>query len=527
MTAVPLFSRCFRRTGRRARPRAAAAALLVAGLLLPRLAPAQSLADFERRTTVHTLANGWTFIIVERPVAPVFAFATQADVGAAQDPKGETGLAHMFEHMAFKGTAVIGTTDWAKEKVALDELEAAYQAFDAARSTKLPKKEEIDRLEKIFKAKEEAAGAFVRKNEFDELISREGGVGMNAGTSSDSTVYFYALPANKFELFAYLESERFSRPVFREFYKERDVVIEERRMRSESQPIGRLVERFVAAAFTAHPYGRPPVGFRSDLDRLSMTDARAFFDTYYAPANLVTTIVGGIKAQEVIPVIDKYFGRIPARPGPRPLRTIEPPQVAELVLTLKDPSQPFYIEGYHKGAATAADEPAYDALADILTRGKTSRLYRALVRDKKIAIAVQGGSGFPGVKYPNLWMLIGVPARGVSNDAVRDAIHDELKKIQADDVTDEELQKFKTRAKADLLRSLNSNTGLAEQISQYQTLFGDWKELFGYVDRVDKVTKADVKRVAATLFKETNRTVGRIETTSGASKPAGPSGQQE
>jgi predicted Zn-dependent peptidase len=483
-------------------------------------ASAQDLASFEKRTTVHTLKNGWTFIIVERPVAPVFSFATQADVGAVQDPKGQTGMAHMFEHMAFKGTPMIGTADYEKEKVALDGMEAAYQAYALARNNPKTDKAEVDRLLKAFKEKETAADGFVKKNEFDEIVSREGGVGLNAGTSSDSTVYFYSLPANKFELFAYLESERFWRPVFREFYKERDVVIEERRMRTESQPIGRLIERFVEASFAAHPYGRPPVGYRSDLERYTMTDAKKFFDDYYGPANLVTTIVGGIKAQEIIPIIDKYFDRIPGRPKPEPIRTVEPPQIAEVVVTLRDPSQPFYIEGYHKPAGTAADEPAYDALSDILTRGNTSRLYRSLVRDKKIAIQVQGGSGFPGVKYPNLWLLIGVPARGATNDAVRDAMRVEAMKLQTEEVTDEELQRFKTRAKADLLRSLNSNSGLAENFSLYQTLFGDWKELFHYVERVDKVTKADVKRVAGDLFKEANRTVARIETQP-AAPPAG------
>jgi predicted Zn-dependent peptidase len=489
---------------------------------------AQSLDEFNSRTTVHVLKNGWTFIIVERPVAPVFSFATQADVGAAQDPKGQTGIAHMMEHMAFKGTPNIGTTDYVKEKPAIEAMEAAYQAYeqaraDARRRPGIPptdaQKQKIDQLLKAFKEKEEAAAAFVKKNEFDELVTREGGVGLNAGTASDSTTYFYSLPANKFELFAYLESERFWHPVFREFYKERDVVVEERRMRTESSPIGRLVEKFTQGSFVAHPYHEPPIGQRSDLDHLSITDAQAFFDRYYAPANLVTAIVGGIKASEVIPIIDKYFDRVPPRPQPEPLRTVEPAQIAEVTLTLKDPSQPFYIEGYHKPAGTSRDEPAYDALSDILTRGNTSRMYRSLVRDKKIAVSVQGGSGFPGNKYPNLWIVYGVPARGVGNDAVRDAIRDELKKIQTDEVTDEELQRFKTRAKADLLRSLNSNSGLAEQLVVYQTLFGDWKEMFQYLDRVDKVSKADIKRVAADLFKDNNRTVGRVETTSGASKP--------
>jgi predicted Zn-dependent peptidase len=501
---------------------------LFCALLIATAGSAQSLDEFKSRTTVHVLKNGWTFIIVERPVAPVFSFATQADVGAAQDPKGETGLAHMFEHMAFKGTPNIGTTDYSKEKPALDAMEAAYQAYEQARADvrrrpgippTAEQKAEIDKLLKAFKEKEEAAAQFVKKNEFDELVTREGGVGLNAGTASDSTTYFYSLPANKFELFAYLESERFWRPVFREFYKERDVVVEERRMRTESSPIGRLVEKFTQGTFVAHPYHEPAIGQRSDLDHLTITDANAFFQRYYGPSNLVTAIVGGVKAQEIIPIIDKYFDRVPARPAPEPLRTVEPPQVAEVVLTLKDPAQPFYIEGYHKPAGTSLDEPAYDALSDILTRGNTSRLYRSLVRDKKIAVQVAGGSGFPGAKYPNLWIVYGVPARGIGNDAVRDAIREELKKVQTDEVTDEELTRFKTRAKADLLRSLNSNSGLAEQLVVYQTLFGDWKEMFQYLDRVDKVSKADVKRIAADLFKDNNRTVGRVETTPGASKP--------
>ena len=218
---------------------------------------------------------------------------------------------------------------------------------------------------------------------------------MNAGTSSDATTYYYSLPANKFELFAYLESERFSKPVFREFYKERDVVIEERRLRTESQPTGRLIERFIAAAFTAHPYGNAPIGYRSDLERYTMSDSLAFFEKYYGPSNLVTAIVGGIKAKEIIPVIDKYFGRIPARPKPEPLRTIEPPQIAETVLTLRDPAQPIYVEGYHKPAATDPDEPAFDAHLRRADARPHLAALSLLVRDKKLAVAVQGGGALP------------------------------------------------------------------------------------------------------------------------------------
>lgn len=495
---------------------------LTAALLLATAASAQNLASFEQRTTVHVLPNGWTFIICERPGAPVFSFATQADVGAAQDPKGQTGMAHMFEHIAFKGTPVVGTTDYAKEKPALEAMEKAYLEWQRAREGRNPDPKALEALEKAFEEKQAAAQEYVKANEFDELVSREGGVGLNAGTSSDSTTYYYALPANKFELFAYLESERFSKPVFREFYKERDVVVEERRMRTESQPTGRLFEKFIGVAFSAHPYRNPPVGFASDLHRYTMTDAQRFFDQYYGPSNLVTAIVGGIRAAEIIPIIDKYFGRIPARPKPEPLRTEEPPQITETVLTLRDPSQPFYIEGYHKGSATDPDEPAYDAMSDILTRGRTSRLYRLLVRDKKLAVAVQGGTGLPGIKYPNMWVVLGVPARGVANDTLRDTIRPELDRLKTEDVTDDELTRFKTRAKADLIRSLNSNDGLAEQLVTYQTLFGDWRELFRYVDRMEKVSKADIRRVAGATFREANRTVGRIETAAPAAASPAP-----
>ncbi len=234
----------------------------------------------------------------------------------------------------------------------------------------------------------------------------------------------------------------------------------------------------------------------------------------------MTAIVGGVKAKEIIPVIDQYFGRIPARPKPAPIRTEEPPQIAETVVTLRDPAQPFYVEAYHKPAATHRDEPAYDALSDILTRGRTSRLYRLLVRDKKLAVAVQGVGAFPGAKYPHLWIVLGVPARGITTEAVRDAWRPELERMKTEDVTDEELARFKTRAKADLIRSLNSNAGLAEQLAAYHVLFGDWRELFRYVDRMDGVTKADIRRVANELLKESNRVVGRIETAA----PAAPAG---
>jgi predicted Zn-dependent peptidase len=484
--------------------------LLVLLAALP--AAGQDLASFERRTTVHTLANGWTFLIVERPGAPVFSFCTVADVGSAQEVSGITGLAHMFEHMAFKGTRNIGTRDWVGEQKALAAVEASYQVWQSERLARRPDAQKLAALLADFHRNQKEAAGFVVADEFDDVLSREGGVGMNASTGADDTKYFYSLPANKLELFAYLESERFFHPVFREFYEERDVVQEERRASSESSGFGRLFEQFTIAAFQAHPYQHPVIGSMSDLQSFTATDAEAFFREYYAPANLVTAIVGNVKAAEVVPLLDKYFGRIPARPAPPPLRTVEPPQAAEKVITLEDPAQPVYLEAYHKPANTDPDQAAYDAIDDILSTGRTSRLYRSLVRDKKIAVDIDSFSGFPGDKYPNLMAVLVVPAFGIDNAQAQAAVRAEIERLKREDVTPEELTRFKARAKARLLRSLRSNQQMAIRLADAQVLFGDWRELFRSLDRLDKVTPADVRRVAGQTFRRSNRTVAMIVT---------------
>ena len=496
-------------------------------LFLAAAAGGQDLAAFEERTTVEVLDNGWTFIIVERPVAPVFSFATYADVGSAQEVPGITGLAHMFEHMAFKGTPSLGTTDYEAEKAAIAEMESSYQAYLEARLAVGADPEEVERLFEEFKQKEETANSYALGEAFSEVLKREGATGLNAFTSTDFTGYFYSLPANKFELFAYLESSRFTNPVFREFYKERDVVQEERRLRVESQPIGRLIEQFTGAAFIAHPYKNSVGGHMSDLQSFTLSDAEEFFRTFYTPANLVTAIVGDVEADEVLPLIERYFGRVPAGPRPPALRTVEPPQIGEKTVVLEDPAQPIYLEGYHKPALTHRDEPVWDVVDDVLSNGRTSRLYRSLVRDKKIAANVGSFSSFPGGKYPTLWVAFAVPSPGVENAGVRDAIRAEIERLKNEDLTDDELARAKTRAQAGLLRSLRSNFGLASNLARWHTLFGDWRELFRYIERVEAVTAADVRRVVNETLVTPNRTVGMIVTESPDAGPESEGGAED
>lgn len=493
-------------------PRLAAFASVLAWALALAALPAagQDLASFEARTTVHVLDNGWTFILVERPKAPVFSFATVVDAGGAQEVPGITGLAHMFEHMAFKGTPMLGTSDWEGEREALERLETAYLAYQEERLARDPDPERLAELERAFLERRDEAGAYVVHNAYDGLLEQHGVAGINAFTGADLTGYFYSLPANRVELFALLESDRFRRPVFREFYQERDVVQEERRLRVDSSPVGRLVEHFVVTAYQAHPYGQPVIGYMSDLQSITMTDAERFFAAYYGPSNMVTAIVGDVDAETLVPMLNRYFGRIPARPDPPPLRTVEPPQAAEKVVTLEEASQPFYLEGYHKPPITHPDQEVYDAIDDVLTSGRTSRLYRSLVRDQRLAVSVQSFSGFPGDKYPNLWAVFVVPAPGVTTDAVREAVRVELERLKTEEVTEAELERFRARARGGLLRELDSNQGMALQLADYQRLFGDWRELFRRLDRIDAVTPEDVRRVAAASLAASNRTVARI-----------------
>jgi predicted Zn-dependent peptidase len=473
---------------------------------------AQYLAGFEKRTTVKVLPNGLTLIVCERPEAPVFSFYTLVDAGSADDPQGDSGLAHMFEHIAFKGTTEIGTTNYAAEKVALDKVEKANAAYDMEVRKRVGQDAtKLAALKKAFEDAQAEAQKFVIPNQFSELAEENGAVNLNAETEEDSTQYFWSMPENRLELWAYMESNRIGHPVPREFYKERDVVQEERRMRTDSNPIGAMVEQFLATAYVAHPYRVPTVGWESEISQVNATEAAAFHAKYYVPSNIVVAVVGDVKAADAMPMLTKYFGAIPAGPKPEPMSTVEPPQFAEKSVTIREATQPFYLEGYHKPDYRDPDDSVYDAITDIFSNGRTSRLYKSLVRDQKIAAEADGFSGFPGEKFPGLFAFYAVPVPGHTPDEMREAIHKEIDKLKTTDVTDEELAMFKTRARADLLRGLDNNEGVAQELAEFQTRFGDWRELFRQLDRIDKVSNADVRRVANKIFVENNLTSARIE----------------
>ncbi|QZZ23812.1 insulinase family protein [Leptothermofonsia sichuanensis E412] len=512
---------------RRLKPLRVAALFLTALLLvwsnspLPALAQAQSPAMSQtvqsiqpyldrviQQVTEFKLDNGMKFIVLERHQAPVVSFLTYADVGGADEPDGKTGVAHFLEHLAFKGTTRIGTVDYGAEKPLLERLDQLSEQIRAATQTGQKEKEKQLRAE--FAKVEAQANQLVKQNEMGRTVEQAGGVGLNATTSADATRYFFSFPSNKLELWMSLESERFLDPVFREFYKEQDVILEERRLRTDNSPIGQMVEAFLDTAFQVHPYRRPVIGYDQDIRGLTRQDVQEFFETHYTPNNLTIAIVGDVNPAEVKRLAQIYFGRYQAKPAPPEVLATEPPQTAtrEVTLTLK--SQPWYLEGYHRPALSHADNAVYEMITSILSNGRTSRLYRSLIQNQRLALTAQGSNGFPGNKFPNLMLFYAMTAPGHSVDEVAKALRVEIDRLKTEPVSEVELDRVKTQARAGLLRSLDSNSGMAQLLLEYEVKTGDWRNLFQEIDRIAAVTQADIQRVAQATFTPQNRTIGKL-----------------
>jgi predicted Zn-dependent peptidase len=487
--------------------------IIVLVWVLPALCFAQGFEDLEKSVTEYTLSNGLKLVIMEKHEAPVVSFSTYANVGGVNESKGITGISHVFEHMAFKGTKTVGTKNYPAEIKAMHQEDSLFNEILKERQKgNRSDQERLKSLGEEFTKAQDEARVYVESNEFSTAVQEEGGVGLNAGTSYDATVYYYNLPSNKLELWMSLESDRFLNPVLREFYKEKDVVMEERRLRIESSPYGKLFEEFLAIAFKAHPYGEPLVGHMSDVQALTRQEAENYFKEHYSPNNLIVGIVGDVKPQEVIKLAETYWGRIPRGPEPKPVVTVEPEQLGERRVEVEDKSQPIVAIGYHIPSATHPDKPLLDAISDYLSSGRSSRLYKSLVKEKKIAVGAFGGPGMPGEKYPNLFLFAAVPSKDHTNQECEDAIYEEIEKLKTEPIKPEDLQAIKTRTRANFIRQLESDQGLAMQLTFYQSVWGDWKELFKQLDKINQITAEDIKKVANEYFKKNNRTVAELVT---------------
>ncbi len=466
--------------------------------------------------TEFTLENGLKFIVLERHQAPVISFMTYADVGAANEEDGKTGVAHYLEHLAFKGTTEIGTRNYADEAPLLDEMDVVFSQLKAAQAE--GDEAAVEALQAELASLQEEAAQYVKQNEFGQIVEQAGGVGLNATTGADATRYFYSFPSNKLELWMSIESDRFSKPVFREFFTEKEVILEERRMRVDNSPIGRMIEQFLEVAFTEHPYRRPVIGYEADLYGATRDDIQTFFDRYYVPNNLVIAIVGDVDPADVQELATAYFGRLEAKPAPTELVINEPIQTEEREFTLELDSEPWYLEGYHRPAVTDPDNAVYSIIDGILTGGRTARLYKSLVEGQQIALDIGSSTGFPGDKFPNMMLLYALTAPGHTVDEIAAAMDEELTRLKTEPVADQDLDRVKTQTRAGLLRTLSSNQGMASLLAEFEVKTGSWRNVFEELAAIEAVTADDVLRVAQSTFVPENRTVGRLLSKSDAAE---------
>ncbi|PYQ17369.1 MAG: insulinase family protein [Acidobacteria bacterium] len=467
-----------------------------------------------------TLGNGMRFLLFERHESPTVAAGWVARVGSANEREGVTGISHLFEHMMFKGTRTIGTRDIEADLRIIDEQEKVQEQMrqemglmrDRLRRGEIddllkpenwtPRYRELDKRFDELVARQRQ---IIVKDQLDQIYTKNGGESLNAGTTEDLTLYYIRLPSNRLELWAWLESDRLLNPVFREFYSERDVVFEERRMRTESTPLGKYDEAFNALFWEAHPYKWPVLGWPSDIPSISKAQADDYFAIYYAPNNLTGVLVGDFKTAEVRPLLERYFGRIPrGRQEPPPVVTLEPKQLGEKRYRAEAETSPTVRIWWHAVPFAHQDRTALDLLSDVLS-GRTGRLYKGLVVGRQIAN--EATASIDPKKYDGVFEVECVVKEGKDPAAVEAAVYEEIEKLRDAEVPADELQKVKNQGKAFAYRRLSSPFSIAVQLLFYEGL-GDWRYINSYADEVDRATAADLQRVAREHLTPENRTVG-------------------
>ena len=493
-----------------------AACAAPAGAAATETAPVRSVTKVPVET--FTLDNGMKFLTVRKPELTTISAGWVAHVGSANEQVGQTGIAHFFEHMMFKGSKTIGTRDIKRDLEIIEEQERLQDRIRALyrRQRERWRRGEIDdpfdpaarppelvELEKKFQELVEEQRKLMVKDEFDKIYTGEGGTRMNAFTNQDLTAYFITVPANKVELWFWMESDRLLNSVRREFYSERDVVHEERRLRTESTPTGKFDELFNAMFWESHPYRNPVVGWPSDLRVLSKKQADAFYRTYYAPNNLTAVIVGNFDPAEVRRLAKLYFGRLQRQPDPPDVVTLEMEQLAEKKMRAECDCQPQVELRYHTVPFMHRDSYALDVLASLLN-GRTGRLYKALVLDKKIASSA--GAGQNSQKWAGSFSLYAESKGDAAPPELVEALDAELARLKTEPIPEKELEKVKNQIIANNYRRIENPFFLLIQLLVYDGM-GDWTYLNTNAERLLAVSADDVKRVANEYFRPENRAV--------------------
>lgn len=464
---------------------------------------AGTIKELSSRVKLKTLSNGLRVVMYRRGVAPVFSGYVGARVGGVDEVTGATGLSHMLEHMAFKGTEVVGTKDFAKEKPLLDELEGLMHKQDDGQKLSA---EEVARVKDIYGQLKNlwVMGAFT--NEY----TARGGSGMNARTTKEATEYYVDLPRSQFEFWCWMESERILKPVMRQFYQERDVVREERRMRFDDPPGGKLYEMLLGTAYRVHPYRNPVIGYEADIAKLSAKAAAELHARYYVPSNIVVSVVGDVDPDKDIGVLEKYFGRISSATAPAAPSIVEPKQEGERDLEVKMRANPLTLVAYHKVQYPDKDDPAIGIMTHAFAGTNVSPLYQELVEKRKVVSEVSDEEA-PGQMYPNLLIFGLAPRAPHNNKEALEAFDEVLEKFKQTGPSDEDIAVAKRALITSMLGSFKSNQSLATSLGGNELLFRRWDASLDWLEQSLKVSKEDVQRVAKVYLVKENRTVGRVE----------------
>ncbi|KAJ7554914.1 hypothetical protein O6H91_05G015300 [Diphasiastrum complanatum] len=480
-----------------------------------RRASSSALEMLKSRVSTFTLGNGMRWIVLERHTAPVVSCHTYANVGAADEAAGITGIAHLLEHLAFKGTKLVGTRDAEAEAALLDQLDAAFYALlDAKRQSRT---RDIAGLSAKFEDLKDKTAQLSIPNEYGALISREGGIDLNAETSQDATEYYVSLPANKLELWMALESGRFIAPVFRELYSEKEVVKEERRLRVDNTPYGRFTEVFAEAAFPGLPYGRPILGYPEDFEGIGRKEVAQFFEQHYTPAALTCAIVGDVTPADVEKLAIRYFGGWMSLDSLSTTASTNwrsadgwdliPRRDAASSVRLRTQVQPLYMEGYYRPPTWSTDDPALSVLNELLSGGRGSRFYKNLIIPGK-ALSAESSESYPGDKQSSLLLVYGAPPLGTSTDVLAESLHHELGDLAKRKVKEEELAPIKKASKVGLLEAFRNNRAMARLLSRYEATTGSWAHILQEMEEVERISADNVLRVASLLFNHRNTISG-------------------
>lgn len=475
---------------------------LLAWLISPGIAS----AGLAERVQEHRLANGLTLLVVERHDSPTLAAYITLHVGSVDETSENQGVAHLLEHMLFKGTKTLGTKDYRREKPLLDAIEVAGAEYDRLRSAPQVNARRIAELEEQLRSLQEQRRQYDVPQEVAELYAKNGGVGYNAFTSKDLTSYIIELPANKLELWAAVEADRMSHAVFRDFYTERQVVMEERRRSYDSDPDGLLYENLLASSFTLHPYRHPIIGWMSDLEHLTLEKTRSFHDRYYVPANTVIALVGDINFAAAKELVERYFGSIPGGNPAPPVVAIEPEQRGGKRVEISFDAEPRVMIAFHKPTLPSRDDYLFDVLNGLLGEGRTSRLYQSLVVKEQLAANISTFTA-PGSRYANLFVVSATPRAPHTAIEVEAAVYRELKRLADEVVESEELERVRNRLRVDFLRNLQKNDELAHMLTYYQSVAGDWRYLVRYDQELASITPEELQGAVSRYFRTENRTV--------------------